>query len=272
MEQGLVESQGNSLATRNEMTAPTIEAQDILIPKLRLLQPLSDEVGEGKGVAGDIIKSTTLEKMKTGDGVVEMIPLTFFKTWVIMRRKPTDTRGEFTGIEAYTPENCNATREWSMDGLRYERNLNLNFYCLVPSEIKRDHEALKKAMKSGNIPDSDDSMLPCLVSFQRTGYPAGKVLVTHFAKVDDFSHRLGKKIPPYGSVFKLGTEYVKGDKGNYYIFTCQKDRPATDIEKEACDRWLNILGKAAVRVDNSDFGEDEANPPHPADSGQGQRF
>lgn len=233
-----------------------IEAKDILIPKILLMQPISDFVAEGKFAAGAFVRSTDHTLVVDKDKKFDFIPLQFFKRWAISRRQPGDSRGEFAGIEPYTAENCNAPYEWTQDGMRYDRSENLCFYGLIGEDVKREAKAFEKAKKTGELPDADDCLLPCLVVFQRTSKKAGQVIVSHFSRMDDFGARLGQTFPRYSDVFSIGSEFVKGDKGNYYIFTVEKSRKASEDEKAAARRWSGILSAAkSVVVDDSDLEE-----------------
>src|SRR4051794_30344857 len=64
-----------------------IDASDILIPKLLLMQGLSELVAEGKFQMGDIVNSVTQAKLGDKTKSIEFIPIATFKTWVVMHDK-----------------------------------------------------------------------------------------------------------------------------------------------------------------------------------------
>jgi len=219
--------------------AEDVDGADILIPRLLLMQPLSESVGEDGIEAGDIIKSTTREAMKE----CEIIPLMTFKTWRIMELR--DGKFEFKTIVPITAENANEDWEWQENGIHYRRDRVLNYYVLLPSEIARELKALKE-LEAGNIPDADDCLIPCLLGFTRTSTPAGKELATFFKKAQHF------RIPPATQTFRLYSEFEKNDKGKYYIFKVEKARKTTMEELNVAKRWYDTLKTASdIKIDDS---------------------
>lgn len=238
--------------------AGAVEAKDILIPKILLMQPISELVTEGTAASGSFVRSTDGSVVCSKDKTLEFIPIQYFKMWVVMKRAPNANKFEFETIEPYTAQNSDAPREWQEGEYTYQRNENLCFYGLLPTDIEKEQKAFDKAAKSGDLPDSDDCLLPCLVSFQRTSRKAGQVIASHFSKLEDFAARLGKPIPRYTSVFNLSSELTKGDKGTYYVFKVEKGRKTNEAEAQVCERWTKILGQARVQADHSDLETREA--------------
>lgn len=216
-----------------------VDNADILIPRILLMQPISERVGEGTSQAGDLIKSTNDETLAAKGKSVEVIPIKTFKTWRIM--KMINGKYEFSAIEPFTVANSNAALEW-IDGItQYRRDRSINFYVLLPSEIAREVKAFEK-IASGELPDPDDCLIPCLLSFTRTSSPAGKDLATHFKKAEHFG------IPPAVTTFNLSSEFVKNDKGNFYVFKIEKSRKTTMEELASAKKWWETLQSANVKV------------------------
>jgi hypothetical protein len=101
-------------------------AQNILIPKLLLKQPISEEVVAGEMQAGCIVKSTTKEVVMEKDGTLDFIPISTFDTWVISEK--VGNKFEFRRIEDVTPENQRAEWTWQENGTEWRRDYNINYY------------------------------------------------------------------------------------------------------------------------------------------------
>lgn len=245
------------LAAPAQRVAPKVEASDILIPRIFLQQPMSDLVSESKAKPGDLVRSTTKTVIATNGKPLEILPLTFFKTWEIRNRRMDEQRFGFVRIEPYSVDNCNLPNEWQEENMVWRRYITLNVYCLLVDDIKKDEEAFAKAMESGDI-DTDDSLLPVLISFKSTSYPAGKVLTSYFGKLDDFSERTGNVFPYYYNTFKLGSEFVKKDENKYYVYTVTKDRKCSENESASCLRWSNLVATSASKIKVDDVEDQEA--------------
>lgn len=213
-----------------------LDNADILIPKVLLMQAMSDLVAQEKAVTGDFVKSTTKEILGGKLKPFEFIPILSFKTWVIEEK--VGEKFEFRGVEQASAETDDAM-EWQENGKTFRRNRCLNFYALLPQDIERE----RKAMQSSDIPDPDDALLPILISFQRTGYFAGKELITHFAKAAHFG------VPPAVSTFRMNSFMEKNDKGTYYVPMIEKAGKTSEENLAACRKWYDILKKARVKID-----------------------
>ena len=223
--------------------AEGIDSTDILIPRLLLMQPLSELVGEGDAQAGQIIKSTSQEVLYDGKKPFEFIPVMSFKTWRIMELK--DGKYEFKRIEPLTAENVNEPYEWMDGNQQFRRDRTLSFYVLLPSEIKKEIAAFKKIEK-GILPDVDDCLIPCLLSFMRTSSPAGKELATFAKKAQHFG------LPIASYTFELFSEFEKNDKGNYHVFKVKRKRSSTPEEIAVCKKWNTTLTQATnIKIDDS---------------------
>lgn len=217
------------------MDETPVDARDILIPKILLMQSQSKRVQEEVARAGEIrgsIDGNLLgEKGKDGKITpVEIIPFAVYKTWIRLKANG----GEFVSQEPLTMANASRPREESIDGLDVVNYETLNYYCLLPEEIKAG------------------TFMPYVVSFRSTSYMAGKALESHRAKLAEF-----KKPLPFWT-FKLGAETRENEKGRFYVYTIGKSRDTTDAELDAVKHWHGIVKQQNVRVDESDLEETTA--------------
>lgn len=217
-----------------------IDASDVVIPKLLLMQGLSEFVAAGEAKSGDIARSTTGEVLGGVNKGVEIIPFMTFKTWKL--EENTGSKFEYRGVEPITAENANEPLEWNVNGKHWRRNRCLNFYVLLPVDIAKEAAAMKKLETSGDLPDPGDALLPCVLTFQRTSYGAGKDLATHFMKAAHFG------VPPAVSKFKLTSKLEKNEKGTFSIFEVEASGKSTTEEIAACKKWYETISQTKVKV------------------------
>lgn len=232
------------------------DSTDIKVPVLRLLQQMSEIVGEGKAQAGDFLRSTTQTVICPKGESFEFIPLMTYKTWHLSKK--IGQKFEYQKQVPMTAENMNDPWEWLEDGEEWKRTRALNFYVLLPSDIEREVKALAAA-KNGEMPDPADALLPCVMTFKGTSYDAGKDLITHFKKAEHFN------VPPAVTTFKATSEFVKGDQGHYYVVRVANSRKTTVDELTVCKGWYDTLKVATVVVDEAEETPAEATPQVNAD-------
>ena len=199
----------------------TPDASDIQIPKLMLMQPLSDLVTTGKAKSGDIVNS--LEGNVVSSESVDVIVFDSYKT------VQTFIDGEYEKTEAWNTEIGNLPYEETLQGKKINRTHVLNFYVLLKSEI------------------ATDTAFPFVVSFKRTSMQTGRKLMTLITKM-----RMFKK-PSCAAVFRLGRTLEKNDKGSYYVWTIDQKESATMNDVVAAKLWVDQLKTKKAVVDDKDI-------------------
>jgi hypothetical protein len=217
----------------------TISNDDILIPKLLLMQAMSQLVSEKEAAeAGDIIKSTTEEVVGGREKGVKIVPLMSFKTWTISEF--TGSKFEFRSTEPLTMQNAAAALEWTdaaSDGsgktTTWRRDKGLNFYVLVKGDLE--------AAVNGN-----GACLPALISFRRTSMQAGKKLAS------GISESAMMKRPAASRVYELKSMKRKTDDHTYFVFdlvpTADK---VSNEELTFAKQWYDTLKSSQVKVDDA---------------------
>lgn len=219
------------------------DTSDILIPKLLLMQGLSQAVADEKANAGDIVNSVSLEVLGGKNKPVEFVPVKEApKTWVI--EKFSAGKWEFARQEPWTPANKDAEWTFMENGIEMRRSNCLNFFVY----LTRDSESF--------------TAFPYVVAFRRTSYQAGKKLHTFFETLKMAARQGDRSAIPMGQVFVLESSIQKGEKGNYHVFDIAPKRKATAPEMNAGIRWFKNLKSVAVQVDESDL----KTPSDPVDS------
>jgi hypothetical protein len=116
-----------------------------------------------------------------------------------------------------------------MNGVKVQRDRAINVYCLVPGQ---------------------EESFPYLISFRRTGYSAGRKLVTHFTKLKMFG------LPPAARVYELTCTKQENEKGIFYVFDVAEKRKSTEAEMKTAWDWFQVVKSTKVRVDDSDLEEE----------------
>lgn len=196
---------------------------EVLIPRLWLMQSISDQVKQEKCRAGDIVNSNDGTVLAPRGQRVEIIPFLTFRQWEITRLVPGQKQAKFLRMDPVDPANDKLPSEdVDHDGAPIQRSKVLNFFTMLPSQIEE---------------------LPYLIKFRKSGLRTGKVLSTHFSLCAKHG------FPPARRVFSLGSELQTSQDGNdYYVYTITQAREATKQELEAAYMWYTSLQSNNVKV------------------------
>jgi len=222
-----------------------ILSSDIIIPKLLLMQGLSELVNERKASQGDMIRSTSGEKLGNPEKPVEFIPLTFYNQWII--QELVGKKYEFRGFEPMNAKNQDLPWDYEQNGTKWKRVKSINVYALLPEDIKREREEVKKARVQGGLPDPNTALMPVLISFRSTSYTAGKAVVTHFARAQKYDVR------GYVSTLKLACQQDKNDLGSFYVFGVAHGGNTAPEDQGVSEEWYQTLAQGKHKVDESDL-------------------
>ena len=222
----------------------SVSDSDVVIPKLLLMQKTSQLVDdENSGVSvGDIVRSTSKEILAKKGGPLEFVPIHQFKTWV--KYDMSSGSPKFAGIEPCSSANEDLEWEYEEDGKQMRRDMTLNFYVLLKEDLVAHVEAKEKGTTT--------NLFPCLVSFSRTSYRAGKILATHFFMCGR------NRIPVPGTVYSLSSERKSNDSNSWYTLDVAKVGETDPLLMNECREWWKILHNSAnsVKVDHSDLEEE----------------
>lgn len=221
-----------ALAPQRAWGSENLSNKDILVPKLLLMQGLSDLVMKGEASAGQICDSVTGEVMGGVKGKevtpVDFIAFNSFNTWVIFEETAAGEM-EYVKTVSIDATNENWAYEEEVNGVQVRRDRCLNFYVLLPKEIV------------------EGAAFPKIISFRRTSGKAGRKLVTFAAKLRAFNRAMATK------VFTLTPAFQENDKGKFYVFDIGMGRDTSVKEQNAAFEWYEALKTATVKVDDSDL-------------------
>ncbi len=242
---------------------PTPQAEgvlnsDILIPRLLLMQGLSDFVAGRKAQMGDMVRSTTVEKLGDIETPISFIPLKITTSW----RENEKVGQKFEFRRSYPRGGKNEQLPWNFfmtpEGeelpapsgrtTEWQRQKTIDVVALLPRDIEAFQKEMKKAEESGEMPDVSKTVLPINISFRSTSFNAGRAVSTFFAQVAEMA-QYAKGLKHYHHVLPLSVKAEKNDKGNYYIFEVGKPAKASAELIEVADRWYQRLAAANVVVD-----------------------
>lgn len=203
-------------STGSPLGTEAISPEDIILPRIRIIQPQSQDRDEGEGKLKNSVTSKVYEK------------ITFIPLMVIAGRL------HFSQEEMFSPPDCRSSDRIIGTGSRLEEvGLTAQFcgFSGVKKHLKREgvkKEDIKlqieKLEKEGKIchlgdgfpPECAESLeypilldgLLCALSFKRTAISEAKKLNT-IVKL--------RNIPFFFLKATLSTEFVKGRKGQFYV-------------------------------------------------------
>ena len=194
----------------NEMSS-----QDIVIPKINLMQPTSEQVNDGLAKFGDFINSLD-NSIVCDDKGFEFLPFMMQKFhWVSKLKDAKSGDFKFDRTEAIT---CAADEQkpWDdcdPDGTPIKRTFVRRFYGMIagtPVPVTIDAKGM-----SGNF---------------------AKKLATQMYVMNKAA-----KLPPCGKVVIIKALKQKNAKGNYAIFDFAIGRNATADEVSKCFEWFKTI-------------------------------
>lgn len=218
-----------------------ILSSTLVIPRLLLMQGQSEFVKERRAQDGDFVRTTPYAVLGGPSLALEFIPITFSQQWKITEL--IGKKWEFRGYEAMTHANQDAEWEFEKGGTTWKRTKTLNCFALLPADIIAEREELAKAAK-GEAADPDKALLPIMISFRSTSFPAGKVIATHFQKAKKFNQ------PGYVSTLRLTCRLSKNDLGSFYVLdVASAAKPVSKEDQAVASYWYGILKTKAVQVE-----------------------
>jgi hypothetical protein len=212
----------------------SVDASDIIIPKVLLMQAISQLVEQDKAKQGDFVHS--LDEVVVGakeDKPVEFIVLGMFKTL------QTYEDNKYVKTESLTPENAGLPYEEVVNGVTVNRTKTMNYYVIRPADVE------------------NMSVFPMVITFKRTSLKGGKKLATKLMMLEEFGAEI------YMKTFKLVAKQEEGDKGKYYVMDIVDGRKSNDVEVKQAIKWSERLKTTAVQVheaENEQTANTIANP------------
>lgn len=246
----------------------SIIPSDVIVPRLLLMQSTSDFVKERKANYGDLVRSTTVEKLGDQTTKIKFIPLAApQKFWRVEFKTPGASRWKMKKMEPRTAQNDGLPWKFNADEngqetpapttYEWRRVKVLSLYALLPSDIEAEKVEMEKVTK-GEMPDLSKALTPVMLSFSVTSYKAGKEVVTFFTQAASF------KMQAWKYMLTLGVDFEENDKGSYAIFTVDraKPEPVNEAYLPKVAEWEQLVASTELKVDEAveDVAEETAGP------------
>jgi hypothetical protein len=197
-----------------------IDASDITIGRIAIMQGLSDLVKMGKARPGAIINLLDGKELGFKDEkAVEFIPVKSQKYWI---EKNADN-DSFIGRKPALSAN-ELPWEESVDGVNIKRMYHHSFFVLLPSEIK-------------NL-----EAMPLEISFRSTDLQAAKKLSALLLKLRK------RQEASWNRVFTLTTMLKQKDKHSWFGSMVEVGRETTKQERVEAYNWYKIISDTNTKV------------------------
>lgn len=214
-----------------------INAKDVVIPKVLLMQKMSDLVDANLAKEGDFVDSLTKKVIGAHDKPIEIIPFYLEKLWFISKKVGTDW--ELQEICPVTAANQDMRYNEVVEGVEQKRELHMRFYCLLPS----------------------DPAIPYVVTFKVMSQKNGRALYTQM-----YVKNAGAKLSPAAYVMHLKADKEANDKGKFYVYNTTIARRSTAEEEKACLQWFKTIKAGQTTVDSSDEGDKPSDTTYAAET------
>ena len=212
-----------STVSADAFGAAPAHSEDIVIPKIQVMQKMSNLVDEGVAKEGDFVDSLSQEVIGGLNEPVAFIPFYMEKLWFISKK--VGGRWELEGIEAFSNLNKNLRYFDTVNGEDYKNELHMRFYALRP----------------------EDMSIPYIITFKGMSQKAGKALYTQM-----YIKNKAAGLTPAGKVMLLKGEKRENDNGKFVVTTCTPDRTASAEEVNQCLEWFHTIQAGSAKVDESD--------------------
>lgn len=208
-----------------------VDKNDLIFPRAKLMQAMSPEVQESGMEQGKIINNLTLEECPES-----FVPV--FKFTNIIKFNPRKTSDPLFDAE-YEP----GAVIWNITDPHDERAKEAEF---------GEKGEIPTAVKFMNyMVVFEGEQTPCIVSFAKTSYKAGKTLLSLLS--------LGGGKDIFEKKFKLIAKRVKGDEGYYYIYDIKLAGKATDEEFMLAELYWKDFAHRKAEIDVT-ANDDEDKP------------
>lgn len=215
---------------------PNISSNDVIIPRIMLMQAMTKRVVDGEAAFGEFRESLNNELLGKFDKGFEIVPFHMEKVFVEYDASEDDK--QFLRVVPITPMNEDLPyedKEKSPEGKMIEitRDRVMNFYCLRPEEIEIG------------------GAIPYIVSFRRSSLKAGKKLATQMYLKNTAS---GKT--PASVVCTVLATKVQNDKGTFAVADVITSRPTPDKYIIEAFKWLQLIKSGKAKAHEESYNED----------------
>lgn len=218
----ITESQAVSTLPEVQFEQFEIEQQAITLPKLLLMQPLSDLVATDQAKYGDFINTLTKEVVGNFKEGIEIIPLTMKQFHIVSKAVMNNGKKEFKFVRIDPIKNrLDANKRYfDVEGAdEIKREVVLEFFILCPKVCA----------------------LPFILCFKGMSKKSGEAFYTMAFVMASASRKM-----PFQKVFLLTADKTSNDKGNFAILNTKALRDPNAEELEQAKTWYTTMKTAKI--------------------------
>jgi hypothetical protein len=241
-----------ALAEAQDMNAwggTEISSNDIIIPRILLMQPMSEKVTAGEAAFGDFRESLNNEKLGDFAKGFEFLP--FYMEKVFIEYDASDAEDKkYIRVVPITPANEDLKYEdvgTNRDGEKVpiSRDRVMNFYVLLPTELEVG------------------GAIPYIISARRTSIKAGKKLAMQM-----FVKNAAAGKTPASVICNASCGKQSQDKKTWAVLDVTPARPTPDAYLVEALKWLKMVkaGKAKAHEESYDADSREVLSTEPAEA------
>ena len=219
-----------------------ITAQDVMIPKILIMQPQSPRVVEQDNKLGDLVDTMNWEKLanakdkKNDASSLEVVPFFWTKYWLI--KKQNGSRWDFESMIKMdrTNQNEDPFKTWpGDDGVLRKREYMHLFYVLVPGK-----------------------QIPYALAFKGASKKAGDSLVTQMFTVNkNLKVDAAWKASPMAKAMHITPVITSKNDNTFVTLEVSVSRDSTFDEAVEALTWSKAVSSGATKTDHSDLASEE---------------
>ena len=221
-----------------DFQSEAVNVEDIVFPRIQLLQPISETVTDGKYAAGDIIDSVSGEVMGSPSKSVEIIPLRCRKYYKVTKK--VDGKDKYVRIEPINSP-ADMQKEWNFveEGEQLARRPVMEIFVLVEGQ---------------EIP----------YIFRLSGMSFKGIGKSFYTAA--FALPASQRKAPFVRSLLITSKKEKNDKGVYFVYSFVNGKLSDADTYALANQWYESTKNVKVREE--DTNEDNETPPSvPVDAG-----
>lgn len=219
MSKEVTKKESAEVATMDFGMDDPILAEEIIIPKLLVMQPGSSAVTKGEASFGQMLDSMTGEKLGDLKNPVEFIPFFFERVFYVSRKE--GSRWKFDRIVPFTAANKDTPYETTINGQNFKNEKAWQYYVMLPGDMS----------------------IPRIITFKGMSRRAGEILYTDaYVK----SKMLKKRHVDF--VYELKGFPKENEKGTFAMITATKKRETTPEELREVYPWFKSIKEGMAKA------------------------
>lgn len=242
---------------------------DSKVPRLLLMQSVSDFVNEDRAKKGDVVRSTTAERVGGINQPIPMIILSYPKQeWLIevktgkrfefVKTLPRNRLNEDLPWKFTADEDGNEVPAGTRTGYEANRVRMGTFFALLPGDMDRFISEMER-VQSGEMPDLSVDMSPVQIRCRSFSYQASLNIEKILQKIAQF----GKQ--PWQFVLNLSVKEMKNEDNAWFVFDFeerQKGAPTPEkYAKVAEDAFIYVQQNSSHIIVDETLETSEASTP-----------